>query len=209
MKQYQLPLKFRFKITAVGDFLQSMVSGIQFIFQRNADFLSLTKHDQNLLLHRTLKQVAGLGACFILRRSDLYDELGFYTTIETIYSPKAIEYGAVASKLFDSDVNVVKLFLSIMIFSTLDCTYYLDKNINQLENIKLIQQIQGFYAELAWKYLLYNYDFRRAVKCFSNLIRCVFIDIQSLIIAAEAEEFHLLMDSVVEKTQQVLNLHEA
>lgn len=203
-----MPSRNRFKIGTVTSFLRLLLTSVEFIFQKNKDFHSLTNHDQLLLLQRSLKQVAGLAACFTLRASNLYDEAGFQEKIITIYGAEAINSGCLASTLFDSDINIVKLFLSMMIFSTLDCTYHLQRNVEKLKDIRSIQKIQDRYIEIAWKYLLYHYNLKRAVKCFSNFIRCVLIDIHSLVSAAETVDFHFLMDSVAQDTERALRIHD-
>jgi hypothetical protein len=43
-----------------------------------------------------------------------------------------------------------------------------------LSNIKQILNIQNKYIELTWRYIIYKYDYIRAVQCFSHFIRCIF-----------------------------------
>lgn len=168
----------------------------------------LAKHDQFVLFQNTMKLVSGLTSCFILKKSNLYDDEAFVRTIETMFGSQAVLYSIFASTLFDPDIHLVKLFISMMIFSTTDCTYYLHKNIYKFENIHLIQEIQDRYIQIAWKYLLYRYDLERAVKCFSNFIRCLFAYMKSMEGAAEVVDFNEILDPVIKKTVETLNINE-
>lgn len=208
VEQNRQPIKIRYKIPVVCDFLQTIVGGVQFLYEKNNDFLTVNRIDQSILLQNTLKQVGGIIASFTLRASQLYEDSQFYRAIETIYGPETINSGVLASSLLDPDFIFVKLVLAMMIFSTMDCTFYLTRNNFQFNDVRLILINQDRYAELAWRYLIYKYDHPRAVRAFSNLIRCLLLSIRSLTAAAEAQQFHTLMNSVVEQTEQVLRIQK-
>lgn len=206
VEQSRLPTKIRFKPSTVGKFLQDIVNSCQMFFEKNGDFGVLPREDQSLLLNRTMKHVSGMMASFILRASHLYEELTFYETIQHLYGQQCAATGALASTFFDQDMTVAKLTLSMLIFSTLDCAYYMERNPSRFKYLSFIQKVQNQYAELTWKYLIYRYDEKRAVRTFSNIVRCTSAAIESLTIAAEAAQFAVSMNTVIEKTEEVLRI---
>ena len=63
------------------------------------------------------------------------------------------------------------------------------------------------YTELAWRYLLYKYNHDQAVRCFSNLVRCLFTVYDGIIEVCKVKRFTDMIDSVIEQTEQTLTLN--
>ena len=71
-------MKMRFKIHVVQDFLNDILSSVPRLFEKNLDYLSLSSIDRSRLLHKVIKQIAGLTLCFITHLSKLIDQPSFY-----------------------------------------------------------------------------------------------------------------------------------
>ncbi len=205
-KQNDLVPKMRFKLASINDLFGSLLGGAQLLFEKNADFLSLCAHDRSLLLQNTMKQTAGLGVCFTLLNSRLFNDPLFYTNCEIIYGEASLLHAVRAISLLDYDIVFVKLILAILIFSTFDYTYYTTNNSTHLTDVKTVLRIQDRYVELTWRYLLYRYDHHRAVICFSNLTRSLFLLNYSIVAVVEVQQYNTMIDSLVKQTEEILRI---
>jgi hypothetical protein len=204
--QKKLPVKLRFRNSSVSEVIGTFVAGAQLLFEKNAHFRSLSLRTRSLLLHKTIKQVGGLSCSFIVNSSKLLDDHGFYQSVEMIYGKASLASGCVAIQRLNMDVVFVKLVLAILLFSTFDCTHDSNKAPMILPDVKAILAIQDIYIELAWRYLLYKYDHRRAVQCFSNLIRSLCALTESLTAAFEVQQYNDMLDTLVKQTEQALRI---
>ncbi|CAF4630254.1 unnamed protein product [Rotaria sp. Silwood2] len=75
-----------------------------------------------------------------------------------------------------------------------------------LINVKQILNIQDIYVELAWKYLIDRYDYYQSLKCFSNVIRVIFISTDGIHQAQQIEVCINMVDSLTQQTEQTLNI---
>jgi hypothetical protein len=100
------------------------------------------------------------------------------------------------------------LALSILVFSTLDYTFYTNTAPVNLKNIKAVLHIQDMYAELAWRYLIYKYGHFHAVICFSNLIRCIFTVNNATIEAIKCKQYTDIVDVIIKQTEQTPSIVE-
>jgi len=189
-------------------FFTSITDASQFLYEKNADFISLCSHDRSILLHNTMKYVAGLGTCFITHHTQILDDAAFYKSAETIYGSTALANSNRTIDLLDSDGTVVKLILAMLTFSTFDYTYYTNIAPVNLVNIKAVLHIQNMYSNLTWRYLIYKYDHERAVICFSNLIRCLFYLNDAVVESVDHKQYIDMMDSTVKQTEETLTLTE-
>ena len=204
MEQHALPFKMRFKTATVDALTNAFLFSSQTLFERNADFRSLCSHDRSVLLRSTMKHTSGLGAVFLLNNARLCSYPVFCQTAEAIYGSMAFRNGVRAARALDPDHTFVKLALASLIFSRLG---YGD-NINQppmiLKDTKAVVRIQDAYIDLAWRYLLYKYDLRRAVSCFSNLIRSLLCLNAAITSAIEVDTYNETIDSLLKQTEEIL-----
>lgn len=204
--QSALPIKARYKSAPVSQLIESLMGGGRLLFEKNADFVSLNVHDQSVLLHGKLKYVGGLSTCFTLSSVGLYDNVAFCQTNELIFGPAVLAGSKRVCKQIDSDIVFVKLALTILLFSTFDYTAYTNSAANCLHDVKAVLRIQDAYVELAWRYLLHKYDHRRAVLCFSDLIRCIFTSNDAVVEAGMREQYTRIVDVLVQQTEASLSL---
>ncbi len=205
-EQNKLPIKIRFKLGPVNEFLTSCVAGAQVLFEKNANFVSLCSHDRSLLLHNTIKRVGGIGTCFTLHNIGLFGNPAFCKTAESIYGTIICDASKRTGVQLDSDVVFTKLILTVLIFSTPDYVYYTNTPPSNLKDMKTILHFQEMYIELAWRYLLYKYDHNRAVLSFSNLIRCLFTFHNAVVAAVKLQQYLDMINSFVKQTEETLSL---
>jgi hypothetical protein len=202
--QNALPLKLRYKIEPVGEFVTANMSRVQRIFEKNRDCLSLSSQDRLTLLQHTVKHTGCIGATFVLHEIQLLNDPLFYKSSEIIFGSDVMSTIKHITDTFDSDIVFVKLILTIMAFSTTNYTVYTNTPPLILNDIKTILHFQDIYIELAWKYLVYRYNHEQAVKCFCNLIRCLFNINSTIVEVNRIQEYTNMIDTVVEQTKELL-----
>ncbi len=205
-EQNELPPKMRFKLESVAELFTAINSAIPFFYEKNSDFISLCSYDRSILLHKSMKNVAALCTCFITHHTRVLDNPVFYKSAETIYGSGRLSNGNRAIDLLDCDGTFVKLVLTLVIFSTFDYIYYINMIPVNLMNMKTVIRIQDMYVELTWQYLLYKYDHERAVICFSNIIRCIFLINAGLIEMTEDKQYSDMIDTLIKETEETLTL---
>ncbi|CAF5077024.1 unnamed protein product [Rotaria sp. Silwood1] len=182
-----------------------MMGNVQIAFEKNRDFLSLSRHDRITLLRTTVEYTSTIGSIFTLRQYKLFNYPSFYESAEIIFQPSATVFIKRVIDQLDPDNTFIKLILAIVAFSTINYIVY-RKNIEiDLTNNKVMLPFQDMYTELAWRYLLYKYGHYEAVKRFSNLTRCLFAVTGAIVEAHESQKFTDIIDSIIEQTEQKLS----
>jgi hypothetical protein len=197
-EQNIFPLKLRFKCGPVREFLASIFTKAQLLFEKNPHFRSLYSHDRSILLHRQMKYLILLSLSFIAQQSHLVDNLGFNKAIENLFGKVIL----ITNQLFSFDSLFMKLSFSMICFSSFDYTIYESISTHNLTNVKSILQIQDLYIELAWRYFIYVYDEKKAINCFLNLIRCIVNLMNDIVVLRETKTFMDMMNSVIEQAEQ-------
>lgn len=203
-EQKRLPLKVRYKHSSVTDFIISMKSNIQLVFERNRDFLMLSSHDRAILLRSTIEYTTGIGGMFTIRQYKLFDYPSFYNSAEIIFQPTAVAFTKRVIDQLDPDDTFIKLILAALAFSTINYTVYRKNSQIYIPNIKAILPIQDMYTDIAWRYISYKYGYYEAVIRFSNLLRCLFLVTTATVNAHESKRFSEIIDSVIEQTERSL-----
>ncbi|CAF1562067.1 unnamed protein product, partial [Rotaria sp. Silwood1] len=116
-EQNRLPLKLRFKYSLVYDFFTSMMGNVQIAFEKNRDFLSLSRHDRITLLRTTVEYTSTIGSIFTLRQYKLFNYPSFYESAEIIFQPSATVFIKRVIDQLDPDNTFIKLILAIVAFS--------------------------------------------------------------------------------------------
>jgi hypothetical protein len=96
----------------------------------------------------------------------------------------------------------VKLGIAMFIFSTTNCASYTNIGLDYLKNIKDILQIQDIYAEIAWRYLIYKYDYTQAVIYFINFIKSFLVINSTIIEIQQSKQHQRMVEILIEKINQ-------
>ncbi|CAF3103978.1 unnamed protein product [Rotaria sp. Silwood2] len=205
-EQNRLPLKLRFKYPSVCEFFMLLKGKVQIVFEKNRDFLSLSRYDRTTLLRTTLEYTTSIGGMFTLRQYKLFDYPPFYKSAEMIFQPSAAIFTKRVIDQLDPDNTFIKLVFAILTFSTINYTIYRKNVHTNFINITQTLLVQDMYTDVTWRYLLYKYGYHQAVIRFSNLLRCLFTVTAAVVEAHESEKFTEMIDSVIEQTEQTLCL---
>ncbi|CAF1092323.1 unnamed protein product [Adineta ricciae] len=207
-EQESLPLKLRFKTGPMLAFINSVLEGAELLYKNNQDFLSLSLEDRSSLLHSTTPYTASVSSNFIMYKIGLMNCAAYYNSLETITHSSLIPTAKRIATRLDFDVVVMKLMLAILSFSTVHYTVYTQARIENISDVKQLLNIQNIYIELTWKYLIYKYSYEQAVRCFSDMIRCVFAVNQAMVEIERIQWFTNMIDSFVQRTEDILTISD-
>ena len=138
------------------------------------DFQILTFNEQDSLLRRNLKGLAGLNSTFVSRECALneHSQLSHHLILmhgyDVVFSRERLE------GQLDRDTILVKLMLVIATFSSnlfvLDNDQHIQQDYLLLGSFRLLGS-QNMYVELLWKYMIYRYGQRNTVLRFTQLVK--------------------------------------
>ena len=203
-EQNLLPLKSRFKSASLISLIKTLLDGAQLLYKSNQDFLSLSGDDRSVLLYSTMKHTASFLSDIVYQKVRLLGHPAFYNVIQLITNPNVLPSAMRIAELLDFDMVIEKIVLGILAFSTTSYTTYSDSPATNLSDLRKVLNIQDKYIELAWRYLLYKYDEKQAVICFSKLIRCLFAVNESIVRACDTEWVTSKMVDIIQQTEQAL-----
>ncbi|CAF3334925.1 unnamed protein product [Rotaria sp. Silwood2] len=206
-EQNSLPPKIRFKSEVLIKYFSVSFEGTQLLYKNNQDFLSLSLDDRFTLLNSTMEHTASLSTNYIYHVIGLLSCPIYYDTVALITHPSVVPIAKRLAERIQFDIVVMKLFLAIVCFSTINYTTYSNGPPINLSNIKQVLNIQNKYIELTWTYLLYKYNYEQAVICFSDFIRCLFAVTESLHRTDFVKFIKDKITSLVEQTEQSFNLN--
>ena len=207
-EQHNLPFKHRFKSSTIVNLCRMSLQGAELLYQKNQDFLSLLLNDRSRLLENTFKYTGCLAGNFMFYKVGIVNYPAYYDSIAMITHPNVIPAIQRIVHRLDFDMIIIKLLLVILSFSTINLSMD-SKNYScsNLSNVKEILRIQDIYIDIAWRYLVYKRGFQGAVKCFSELIRCVFAVNEILVQTNEVQWITDTLDSLIEQTKENLSLN--
>ena len=206
-EQLNLPLKLRFKGASIIQLWQMAFQGAQSLYQKNEDFLSLSFQDRSLLLKNTLKYTSCLAANFMICKVRIVNYPAYYDSLAMIIHPQVIPATKRIVHRFDFDMIMIKLLLVILSFSTTNLIVDPTSSLENFSNTKEILRIQDNYIDIAWRYLIYKCGFPGAVKCCSDLMRCVFAVNEILVQTHNVQWISDMFDSLIQQTKQNLSFN--
>ena len=183
------------------------MNGIHKLYQNNPQFRSLSSDDRSMLAQTTMIYTSALSASFIIHKLGLMDSVVYFDAVGMISHPSVIPTVQRMACRLDFDMTVMKLFLAVLSFSTTSCTVYSNTPARSFSNSKQILDIQNSYVDLLWRYLVYQHNHEHAVRCFSDLNRCIFAVNECVVWSIlDVQWFTDTVDSIIEETEQSLNL---
>lgn len=198
-----VPVKLRFKLSAVKQFFLSIQTKMQLVFENNQHFILLSRNDRQILLQQTIEHTTILGALFAIRQHQLFDNVSFYDSTELIFQSKATIFMRQIIDRLDLDDTLIKLVIAILSFSTINSIVYTKSTKTTLFlNIRRILAVQNLYIDLAWRYLLYKYGYVESVLKFDKVIQCIFLVNNVIVHEHESQEFRDLIHDVVQNKEE-------
>lgn len=134
----------------------------------NGDICQLPLDDRSLIIRTAAANISCMGGTFAGQNYPLYEISQFTSTVSNIYGEDVTNKHRWSMKFMDSDSVLLKLGLSLFVFSELNYSYTLSTSIDLIKPLNVVK-IQHKYAELTWRYLLHRYGHNQAVRRFLKL----------------------------------------
>jgi hypothetical protein len=184
----------------VEELLASIYEATGAYLRSNEDIRRLPFDDRSVILPIAANNVCCISSVFIMQCCLLYGLDTFLSVMSRKYGKDTMDIHIWASQFIDQDVTLIKLAISLFAFS--------GNTLNDLTNSLHSFKIQNKYADVTWKYLLYRYGFRDAIKRFLNLTHWL-TSIHILAVHAQSLAPHVNdIDSVIEETELKLILDD-
>lgn len=147
-EQSFLPYSKQFQILSISKLIQSILYQSQLLYRNNQDFLSLSADDRLVLLDSTFKHVTSISLNFIFYKIHLLNHLAYHKFLEETTHSNVLPTARCIANRINFDMIIMKLFLAILSFSTINSTVYSNIPKDNLSNIKQILDIQNIYVEI-------------------------------------------------------------
>ncbi|CAF4488423.1 unnamed protein product, partial [Rotaria sp. Silwood2] len=227
--QSTYPMKMRLKMaeTNILIVINTMYQAVLPFVTNISHFGSLSLNDQSALIERNLRNVGGYSGIVISRDADVHSSPIFKTGFPLIYGSKVMNDAIKIYENADNDGTLIKLLMPTLIFSTacdlliptdennenIYDNFHLEFNVSTNEyrlisNEKQILDIQNFYAEILFKYMIFRYGFKEAVLRFAALIKTSLDQSMCSLRGREVLKHKQLMQTIVKQTEQSLTLHD-
>ena len=195
--------KFRYKSRSLMKFFEAMLNTTPAWYQNNPHFRSLSSADRSLLVHRTpCSTHPHCSPISLLTKFDwrILPPISIPLDWSVIHRPyPPLNVWQVDWTLTWRWSNCCSLSSPC---STTTFAFYSNTPPQNLSNVQQVLDIQGVYIDLLWRYLVYQYNDEEAVRCLSNLVRCLFAVNDYVVQAFDVQWYTDAVDGVVEQTKR-------
>lgn len=197
----------KFDETLTAEFFQLFLQTTETCLRSNGDICALSFNDRSTLVRTGAECVACFSGPFLMHHYRLITCPLFVQMLRNVYGETSVALTFESLKCLDFDRTLMKVAPLLLLFS--ENTYiFSSRTPSDRINSKVIFDIQNRYVEVVWKYLLYNYDIREAIRRFLRLIQFLFSTIRMLIHLQSIQSHVHDMESVVEHTELQLVLDD-
>lgn len=187
----------------IQEFLISFYRASGDACRQNSDIQNLPISDRSIILHTAIDNMTCLAGNYVCAETNLVNHRGYNEFLLNKYGKLTCQTYWASANFAIKDFVLFKLALSLFSLSTLSRSFQMNLQ-DEIQNVRSLTDIENKYAEVAWKYLLYRYDFREAVQRYLQLTQW-FLALAVFMYDAHSTHAHINdMQSLVEETE--LNL---
>ncbi|CAF2087338.1 unnamed protein product [Rotaria magnacalcarata] len=210
--QYVFPMKIRMKMapTNMLTLLSAMYQGVYPFATNITHFTTLPLNDRSTLIERNMRNIGGYSGIILSRDADVHSSPIFKIGFPEIYGTQVTDDAIKIYKNTDQDNTLVKLLIPALIFSTgsdlllpkieSKCDHF-GNSCHLLSNEKQVLEMQNFYVEILFKYMIFRYGFKEAVIRFAALIKTSLDQSMCSLNGREVRKHQQLMETIVEQTE--------
>lgn len=192
-----------FPAEMIHRFVESMYEAAGEFVRLNADLNRLRSDDRSIVVRNAADRLSSIGGALSIGYCNLFSYEDFPITLIRVYGESTVAKTMWTLKFMNSDFILMKLGLALLAVSENIVSHPTHPFID-LQDPLAIWDIQNKYAEVTWKYLLYRYGYRDAVKQFLSLI-CYLTAATALTMHLQDISRHMSdVDSLVEQTEVTL-----
>lgn len=152
--QINLPLKLRLKTSTIDPLFTKIFEHLTLFFQLNEHFLDLSSHDRLTLLRSVMTNTAHILIILFLNKIPM--------SIKNLFT-----------KSSEHEQIIVKLTIINLVFAN----HY---NRELFDNDRQIFELENFYIDLTWNYLLRKYNSTQTIISFLKYFRAILYLIQTI-----------------------------
>jgi hypothetical protein len=207
--QQSLPPKLRSKPATTLDIVGFIYSSTQSFIQRTQLFNDLSVDDRRAIVQRNCEAIGTYNSIYLVRETNALDYSSYSVGCCNLYGQaNYVEFKKYLSQL-EPNGTFFKLMLLIIAFSA-NCSIVLPdymENYSRITSIVSIIQIQNVIVTMFWKYLIYQYGFFGAVKCFNSMIKYILNIIRWSNDRPSSQHIDMV-DAIIENTERSLTLED-
>ena len=207
------PFKTRFKMLLYDQFVTICFNTTKPFIERIPDYQQLTISNRLILIQRTFASLVCINAMnnmnltgyrpyFDKNLQHIYD---VYYGSENIFQSERLREKL--NFIFNSDLTIFKLFLSILVFSNITSDVPISSD-NEYVYSQTIFHLQNRYIDLIWRYMLFRFRHEHiTIRLFSNIIQYC-IHMQNFIhnLKNKMESAQNVMDVFIKNVETSLKL---
>ncbi|CAF3328351.1 unnamed protein product [Rotaria socialis] len=204
-QQSSLPPKLRTKSTIILDIVGSYYSTIQSFLSNVPYYSDLSFDARRALIKHNSETVGSFHSVFIVRESNALNHESYIVGCSNIYGTENFDILRKFMSILDKNGTLVKAMLLIISFAGNCSKVVLDhsESMGIMSNTISSVRIQNILITMFWKYLIYQYGFLGAVKCFDSFIRYV-LNIILWTETNDSVQHSDMLDTIIENTTRLL-----
>jgi hypothetical protein len=139
--------------------------------------------------------------------ANVFDNEFHVATCNEIYGTDYVKESHRFLTRLESNRTLLKILLMVLAFSTNSSIVKYDHSINLIDisvvNSFNLLHIQNIFVTMLWKYLVYQYGYANAIRCFDHLVKN-YLDVLIRTHENVSKQHWKMVDSIVEKTTYLL-----
>lgn len=182
------------------------LASVQSLLKQCPDFHTLPMDARRMMIKNNIYFTSALNSIYIGREIDLGSNSDFEMSFNALYGPDYFTKCSLIPKRLDPNSTLIKIMLFIILFSSnySIVTHEHSSGTQNILNSIILIKFQDLFADLLWKYLIYQYGFRETVLRYSSLIKTVLDNLYIVEEFAECEVYQQMLDMIVLQTDRLL-----
>ncbi len=210
-EQATLPPKLRSNITNTLELIGLYYTAMQPFIESSSHFHASSADIRRIIIQNNLSGIGSFNAVVAVAEAKAYDNDYYTATCNEIYGVDYVQNGYQFMSKMEPNRILLKILLMILAFSTNCSLVTYDHSINfiniSLNNTLHLIHIQNIFITMLWKYLVYQYGHRDAIKRLIRLVKN-YLDVLNQMHDNISQQHWKMVDNIVERTTYSLTLDD-
>ena len=205
-----LPVKMRVKEAFVVRFIHQSMMTIEPIIKRSPDLRALPIDARRTLIRRNLFWISLYQRFILSHQFDFLNDSKLILSIIGLYGVDCFKKVMKIYQQADDNETIYKVMLFVTAFFSNSSMVIFDSTDDMSSatvSMNLVL-IQDFYVTMLWKYLVYQYGFKEAVRRYSSLITTMLNGYQILENVMGLKSYDEMFNMTVEQMERSLIIEE-
>jgi hypothetical protein len=182
---------------------------MQPFIERSPYFYTLPTDIRRIIIQNNLNGTGSFNSVLASAEANVFDNEIHIAACNEIYGTDYVKEAHRFLSRMESNRTLLKIMLMIFAFSSNCSIVTYDYTINFINsstiNTLYLFRIQNTFIIMLWKYLLYQYGYVDAIKCFVRLVKN-YLDVLTRTHENVSKQHWKMVDNIVEKTTHSLAL---